>query len=97
MKIKIIKNGGYVFGGSLRLPVTVKADALGKHAYMVTGSELIEQGASPNSIKRSTHYCFEDRDVEVVHCKAIRQGDQMHCVCGLAWDVDEEYTPQCQN
>jgi hypothetical protein len=33
---------------------------------------------------------------DVKHCKAIRQGDQMQCVCGLAWDIDDTDLPECR-
>jgi hypothetical protein len=29
-------------------------------------------------------------------CKAIREGDEMACVCGLRWGVDED-RPLCPN
>ena len=97
MKIKIIRNGGYLFGGSLKLPVTVEAIQVRKYQYGVEGSDLIKLGASPKYINNGQLYLFNASEVGSVHCKAIRQGDQMQCACGLAWDVDEEYTPQCQN
>lgn len=28
-------------------------------------------------------------------CKAYRCGDQMHCSCGLQWDIDDPDRPQC--
>jgi hypothetical protein len=28
-------------------------------------------------------------------CKAIREGDEMACSCGLRWDIDDEDRPQC--
>ena len=29
-------------------------------------------------------------------CEARRQGDQMQCRCGLAWDINDPEPPQCQ-
>lgn len=29
-------------------------------------------------------------------CEARRQGDQMQCRCGLAWDLNDPDPPQCQ-
>lgn len=29
-------------------------------------------------------------------CEARRQGDQMQCRCGLAWDLNDPEPPQCQ-
>lgn len=91
MKIKIINKGGYCFGGTLKLPVVVDAF----NDLSVNGSELIKQGADPLFIRPDALYHFSEKDVEVVHCKAIRQGDQMQCVCGLAWDVDDTDLPEC--
>ena len=28
-------------------------------------------------------------------CKAIREGDEMACSCGLRWGVDDDDRPQC--
>lgn len=30
------------------------------------------------------------------NCKAQRYGDQMMCVCGLAWDVKDPDQPTCR-
>jgi hypothetical protein len=127
MKIKIINTGGYVFGGTLKLPVIVEAvqydtgfDVKGSElikydtGFDVKGSELIKHGASIDIIDGGFEYFFqpnyvcifeeaEVRDIDVnisftdvKHCKAIRQGDQMQCVCGLAWDIDDTDLPECR-
>jgi len=31
-----------------------------------------------------------------VTCKAIREGDEMACSCGLRWGVDDDDRPQCR-
>ena len=28
-------------------------------------------------------------------CKAIREGDEMACSCGLRWDINDDGRPQC--
>tara|TARA_R110002049_G_scaffold101556_8_gene246479 strand:+ start:817 stop:1116 length:300 start_codon:yes stop_codon:yes gene_type:complete len=98
MKIKIINKGGYCFGGTLKLPVVVEAAPDGA-GFNVKGSELIKRGASVDFISSDFPYYFQSEDFEVVpvkHCKAIRQGDQMQCVCGLAWDIDDTDLPECR-
>ena len=98
MKIKIINKGGYCFGGTLRLPVVVEAVPY-SDGFDVKGSELIKHGADISYIEHGFDYVFRRKHVEVVpvaQCKAIRQGDQMQCVCGLAWDVDDTDSPECR-
>tara|TARA_R110002033_G_scaffold64766_4_gene115677 strand:+ start:6460 stop:6759 length:300 start_codon:yes stop_codon:yes gene_type:complete len=98
MKIKIIDKGGYHFGGTLKLPIVVEAVEFGV-SFEVKGSELIKHGADDVMIDPDYEYRFNHNEVEVVpvtHCKAIRQGDQMQCVCGLAWDIDDTDLPECR-
>ena len=97
MKIKIINKGGYCFGGTLKLPIVVEAVSDGYDGFEVKGSELIKHGAVV--VAADFNYSFNHNEVEVIpvtHCKAIRQGDQMQCVCGLAWDVDDTDLPECR-
>lgn len=111
MKIKIIDKGGYHFGGTLKLPIVVEAVSDGYDGFEVKGSELIKHCADCVIISHGFDYVFCREHVEVVHtarvveeaevvpvaqCKAIRQGDQMQCVCGLAWDVDDTDLPECR-
>ena len=96
MKIKIIDKGGYHFGGTLKLPIVVEAVEC-FNLFEVKGSELIKHGAVV--VAADFNYLFNHNEVEVIpvtHCKAIRQGDQMQCVCGLAWDVDDTDLPECR-
>lgn len=98
MKIKLINKSGYCFGGTLKRPIVVDAVQDGD-GFSVKGCELIKHGAIVDFISSDFPYYFQSNDVETVpvtHCKAIRQGDQMQCVCGLAWDIDDTDLPECR-
>ena len=88
MKVKLLNVKG------LMLPIVVEAIDVFV-GFDVMGHELIKQGADPTHFNENFTYFFKLSEVEAMRCKAIRQGDQMQCVCGLAWDVDDTDLPEC--
>lgn len=99
MKIKLLNKGRYTTISGVKFPLIVDGD-VGAHDWCeVIGAELIKFGFTniyPTMIYNFSLTRNECEVVKMKRCKAIRQGDQMQCVCGLAWDIDDTDLPECR-
>ena len=99
IKIRLLNKSGFSTISGVEFPIVVEGNDQGINGCLVLGAELIKFGFDfivPNECYYFSKLQGECEVVKPKRCKAIRQGDQMQCVCGLAWDIDDTDLPECR-
>lgn len=110
IQIKLLNKGGFTTISGVKFPIIVEGHESLDGCCDVLGVELTKFGFTfmqpsfPYSFSILKGQCVIAHDIVEIgpestvplkRCKAIRQGDQMQCVCGLAWDIDDTDLPEC--